>query len=176
MKKITIVCGTNRRNSYSEKVAMYYAGLLTGSGHEVKVLNMQEYENITTLSGYFDKVNEKRDVMIADYIVPAQGFIFIVPEYNGSMPGILKLFLDTIHPKFWENKHACITGIASGRAGNLRGMDHLTGILNYLKVHVFHNKLPISMVDKIFAEGSPSNEETAKVIQKQLEGFLTVIP
>lgn len=172
MKKITIICGTNRRNSYTEKVSNYYCNLLESKGVEVKVLSLKELENIITLSDYFNKENPKLNALISEYITPSQAFVFIIPEYNGSYPGIMKLFLDTVHPAHWNDKMACITGVAGGRAGNLRGMDQLTGVLNYLKMHVYHNKLPISQIDKIFAEGTPNNEETKVVINRQIEGFL----
>lgn len=170
--KITVICGTNRINSYSEKIALYYVNLLKEKGCDVQYLSMKEIENVITLSDYFNKENAQRERLIEKYIAGTNAFIFIVPEYNGSLPGILKLFLDTIHPRNWENKYACITGIASGRAGNLRGIEHLTGILNYLKMHVYHNKLPVSQVDKIFEKTVPTSEETVKVIMNQLVGFL----
>lgn len=173
MKKITIICGTNRENSYTEKVSNYYSGLLAEKGVEVKVLSLKELESVVSLSNYFEKENAKLNALIEKYITGTNLFVFIVPEYNGSYPGIMKLFLDTVHPKHWENKFACLTGVAGGRAGNLRGMEHLTGVLNYLKMHVYHNRLPISQVDRIFASATPSNEETVKVINKQLDGFLS---
>lgn len=173
MKKITIICGTNRENSYTEKVSNYYKGVLTQKGANVKVLSLKELESVISLSNYFEKGNSKLEALIENYITGTNLVVFIVPEYNGSFPGIMKLFLDTVHPRHWENKFACLTGVAAGRAGNLRGMEHLTGVLNYLKMHVYHNRLPISQVDKIFAEATPSNEETVNVIEKQLDGFLS---
>lgn len=173
MKKITIICGTNRENSYTEKVSRYYEEILKQKGLDVKTLSLKELENVITLSDYFKKGNEKLDALISAYIDDTQVFLFVVPEYNGSYPGIMKLFLDTVHPRFWENKYACITGVAGGRAGNLRGMEHLTGVLNYLKMHVYHNRLPISQIDKIFAESKPSSEETKNVIDKQVSGFIS---
>lgn len=172
MRKITVIIGTNRPNSFSEKVSNYYAEQITKSGHEVQLFSLKELEGIITLANYFNKGNTAFDNLINKYISHTEAFVFVIPEYNGSFPGILKLFLDTVSPSQWENKNACIVGVSGGRAGNLRGIDHLTGVLNYLKMHVFHNKLPISQVDKIFLQSFPENEETAKAINKQIEGFL----
>jgi NAD(P)H-dependent FMN reductase len=172
MKKITIISGTNRQNSYTEKVSKYYHQTLQQNGHEVQVLLMKELEGVLDLSTYFNKGNVAFDKLVEKYISTTNHFIFVIPEYNGSYPGILKLFLDSVPPATWTNKAACITGIASGRAGNLRGIEHLTGVLNYLKMHVYHNRLPISQIDKIFVATEPLNEDTAKVIKIQLDGFL----
>jgi NAD(P)H-dependent FMN reductase len=97
----------------------------------------------------------------------------VTPEYNGSFPGVLKVVLDSIHPKEWNHKYACLVGVSDGRAGNLRGMDHLAGVLQYLKMHVYHNKLPISLITKLFnADGTFNNEGQQKVCEVQIEGFL----
>jgi NAD(P)H-dependent FMN reductase len=111
--------------------------------------------------------------VIDNFIEKQTKFIFISPEYNGSFPGVLKVFLDAVHPKYWENNKACLVGVSSGRAGNLRGMEHLTNILNYLKINVYHNKLPISLVSNLLNESKQlADLETQKVIDVQLDGFL----
>ena len=68
-----------------------------------------------------------------------------------------------------------MTGVADGRAGNLRGMDHMTGVLNYLKVTVLHNKIPLSRInEEIDKEGNLLKEETVKLISNQLDEFLAL--
>jgi NAD(P)H-dependent FMN reductase len=111
--------------------------------------------------------------LIDRWISPSSRFIFVVPEYNGSFPGILKVFLDSVHPNEWNDKFACLVGVSTGRAGNLRGMEHLAGILNYLKMHVYHNKLPVSSVDKLLdAKGQFNHPEQIRVCSQHVEGFL----
>ena len=109
-----------------------------------------------------------------DIIIPTTTFIFIVPEYNGSFPGVLKLLFDNSRShEIWFNKQALITGNATGRAGNLRGMDHLADILNYMKITVHPNKLPISQVNKLMdAEGRFTDAIALNAINNQLEEFL----
>jgi chromate reductase, NAD(P)H dehydrogenase (quinone) len=173
MQKISIISGTNRENSYTEKVARYYESRLKEMGCETQLLSLDKLQDSLKLNSIYDKTKSNDFTeLVSTYISGVNAFIFIIPEYNGSFPGIVKLFIDAVHPSNWTDKKVCITGISSGRAGNLRGMEHLTGILSYLKLHVYHNRLPISMVDKIFVNGNAVPEETNKVIDKQLEGFL----
>ena len=75
--------------------------------------------------------------------------------------------------KVWPGKKALLTGVSTGRAGNLRGMEHLTGILHYLRVVVHPNKLPISVVDKLFDESNIIvDKATLAAIHTQLEEFI----
>jgi len=108
-----------------------------------------------------------------DYLVKADKFIFISPEYNGSIPGVLKCLIDvTDYRTVWPGKKALLTGVSRGRAGNLRGMDHLTGILHYTRTLVHPNKLPLSVVDTLFEADVFSHVATLKAINEQLDEFI----
>jgi NAD(P)H-dependent FMN reductase len=84
------------------------------------------------------------------------------------------MFIDlSDYKKVWWGKKALLTGISTGRAGNLRGMDHLSGSLNYLKMAVHPNKLPISSVDKLLqGTGVITDKITLQEINRQLDEFI----
>lgn len=164
---ITIISGTNRNDSMTLKVARYYYRLLSEKMPDVHLVSL-ENKNVWERNPDLAELEER-------YLIPSEKFIFIMPEYNGSFPGILKTMLDnTDIRKCWWHKKAMMTGVADGRAGNLRGMEHMTNILHYLRVHVFYNKLPISRINEEFdKEGNILLPATAAVIAQQVEEFLT---
>ena len=100
--------------------------------------------------------------------------MFIIPEYNGSFPGMLKGFIDASDVKAcFHNKKACLTGVAEGRAGNLRGMEHLTNIFNHIKMDVLHYKIPISQVHLLLDEnGKFKEQEILNNIHHQIKLFM----
>lgn len=163
---ITIVSGTNRRGSNTLKVAKEYQRILKEKGVEAGLFSL-EGVNMMVNDAAFAKIE-------AEIIIPAKQFIFVVPEYNGSFPGVLKMLFDTgSSHTIWFNKQALITGNSTGRAGNLRGMDHLADILNYVKITVHPNKLPISQVNRLMdADGKFTDEGTLKAINSQLDEFI----
>lgn len=164
---------TNRPDSYTFRVSEAYMNLLRETGVEALMLDFRDLPTEVLLGENYGKYSPLVNGLIHSYISGNQKFIFISPEYNGSYPGLLKLFLDTIHPREWTHKKACLVGVSQGRAGNLRGMEHLTGVLQYLKMHVYYNKLPISAVDKHVREGGEFlTEEQAKTCRDQINGFL----
>ncbi|MEO6454922.1 MAG: NAD(P)H-dependent oxidoreductase, partial [Ginsengibacter sp.] len=141
----TIISGTNRLNSYTEKVALEYHKFLTNRNIEATVFSLK---NINVLNK-----NAAFTIMENKFLIPAEKFILIVPEYNGTFPGVLKAMIDiTDIKKVWWWKKALLTGISTGRAGNLRGMDHITACLQYMNVYVHPNKVPISLIDKVMDE------------------------
>jgi NAD(P)H-dependent FMN reductase len=163
---ITIISGTNRKGSNTGKIAAQYLQLLHNKGVEAKFVSLEGLD-----------VNERNasiQELEKDILIPTDKFIFISPEYNGSIPGVLKSLIDnTDIQKVWWGKKALLTGVSTGRAGNLRGMEHLTGILHYVKVHVHPNKLPISVVDKLLnGANSITDTGTLQAIDEQLNEFL----
>jgi NAD(P)H-dependent FMN reductase len=161
-----IISGTNRADSNTIKVAQQYQHLLREKCIDVKLLSLEGL-NVLERNPEFVRIEN-------ELLLPAQKFIFISPEYNGSIPGVLKCIFDISDTKkVWPGKKALLTGVSTGRAGNLRGMEHLTGILHYLRVVVHPNKLPISVVDKLF-DGSDiiADEATLAAIHAQLEEFI----
>lgn len=171
---ITIISATNRPNSNTHKIALSYAQLMEKQGVIPSVFSLEQLSPDMKFIDLYGKHSDKFQQLLEEYIIPAQKFVFILPEYNGSFPGILKLFIDAIHPDVNRGKKAVLVGVSSGRAGNLRGMDHLTGILNYLGIYVHPNKLPISSVLGLLNEqGHIKDEMTVKVIDKQIKDVLS---
>lgn len=162
----TIISGTNRADSNTIKIARQYDYFLRQKGIEPNFLSLENMD-----------VNHRSPAMIQlekTVLIPTTKFIFIAPEYNGSIPGVLKSLIDISDIKnVWWGKKALLTGVSTGRAGNLRGMEHFTGILHYVKVIVHPNKLPISIVDRLLdAEGKITDSGTVKVINQQLDEFI----
>ena len=163
---ITIISGTNRHGSNTGKVAAQYLQLLSNKGADAKFVSLEGLD-VSERNAAIQKLEK-------EILIPTDKFIFISPEYNGSIPGVLKSLIDnTDIKKVWWGKKALLTGVSTGRAGNLRGMEHLTGILHYVKVHVHPNKLPISVVDKLLNGANVITDEgTLQAIDEQLDEFL----
>src|SRR5437868_5256117 len=141
----TIISGTNRIGSHTEKIAAVYQQLLNKKNIEARIFTLIGL-NVLHKNSSFSKIEN-------EILITTEKFIFILLEYNGSYPGVLKAMIDISDvKKVWWWKKALLSGVSTGRAGNLRGMDHITGTLQHMNVIVHPNKLPISIVDKIIDE------------------------
>lgn len=164
---ITLIAGTNRTDSYTLRVAEYYFDRLRALGAEVNLFSLKDFD-----------VHYRSEALIkveAEWLVPSDKFVVIIPEYNGSFPGILKTMMDnTDIRKAWWGKKALLVGLASGRGGNARGLDDMTNILHYLKVNVHYNKIPLSRIHEEFDNnGKFISENSKNIIELQLQDFLT---
>lgn len=178
---ITIIIGSNRKNNLTSVFANYaFTSLKEQSEEEVSILDLSELGPGIIHDAMYSKGQQSEEVSEIQnkYFIPSDKFWFFVPEYNGSIPGIVKLLLDAISVRDYQgtfgNKKACITGIASGRAGNLRGMDHLADILNHMNVAVLPNKQPISSIYSLINESKElTDQKTKACLDTQKEAFLS---
>lgn len=172
---ITIFSTTNRPDNNSHKVALLYKKAFEEKELKSRIFSFEELPRDIAFSETFGNRSQGFSTFIQDYIETVERFVFVVPEYNGSFPGILKVFLDSVDPYYWEGKKAALAGIATGRAGNLLGLDQLTSILHYLKVNVYHDKPLFSLIHNHFNDDfGLSNVEYEENIKKQVEGFMRI--
>ncbi len=163
---ITIISGTNRKGSVSLRIAQFYLAFLQQQGADVALLSLENQQ-------VWER-GESMLVLEAKYLLPADKFIFIMPEYNASFPGILKVMMDNSDiKKCWWYKKALLIGLSDGRAANIRGIEHMTSILHYLKVNVHYNKLLLSKVsEEIDKEGHVLKPATAALMEQQASEFI----
>lgn len=163
---ITIISASNREDNNTLKVAEEYQRFLQQKQIPVQVLSLADASIFERNADFLE--------MEAKFLQHADSFIIIMPEYHGSYPGVLKLMIDNADVKkgFWYKK-VLLTGVSTGRAGNLRGMEHITGSLLHMKMKVHYNRLPISQVDKLMdADFRFCDIATINAIQQQLAEFL----
>ncbi|MBS1588434.1 MAG: NAD(P)H-dependent oxidoreductase [Bacteroidetes bacterium] len=163
---MTIISGTNRVGSMTLRVAQLYQQMISIYEPNVKLLSLEGMNVWERHEGFL--------LLEREILIPSEKFLFVMPEYNGSFPGILKMLIDNSDiRKCWWHKKAAIVGVADGRGGNLRGIDHLTGILHYMRMNVLYNKLPLSRInDEISPEGVLLKPATEAVIRHQIDEFL----
>ncbi len=171
---LTIFHGTARTDSKSRKIADFYDELLGKKNIPHQFFTLEGVDE-TIFNKTFHNPKHPQLASIEEHILgPTDKYIFIVPEYNGSFPGMLKGFIDASDvKKCFHNTKACLTGVADGRAGNLRGMEHLTNIFNHMKMNVLHFKIPISQVNLMLDEnGKLQNPEMRSLIETQIDLFM----
>jgi chromate reductase, NAD(P)H dehydrogenase (quinone) len=177
---IVIISGTDRKDGLTHTLADHYFQEISKKTEEKVVVfslenlppdlygpNMYKKD---TLSDAFQTIEN-------ELLIPANKFVFVIPEYNGTFPGILKLFIDaaSIRSKMaiFKGKKAALVGVSTGRAGNIRGLEHFTSVMMFMGVAVLPQLLPLSLFHKLLNDDKQIQDEgTLKVIDGQIDGFL----
>ncbi|MEL6717380.1 MAG: NAD(P)H-dependent oxidoreductase [Bacteroidota bacterium] len=175
---ITVISGTNNNGNKTSIFAQHTFEVLKSKTSEtVKFLDLEHIPHDYFSPEMYDRQAASITKIQDEYIIPAEKFYIISPEYNGGISGALKLFLDACsireYKASFKGKKAALIGIASGRAGNLRGLDQLSSILNHVGTIVLPNKLPISSIKSLLNEQEEIVASgTLTAIEQQLDAFL----
>jgi len=171
---ITIVCSTNRKKSTSKTVSKIYNKILDGLNVESQILDLSDLPGDFTISALYDKSGENEVFnQLAKKMTRAKKFVFIVPEYSGSFPGVLKAFIDGLpFPNSFNNKKCALVGLSSGVQGGGLALSHLTDIFNYCGMHVLALKPKLSNIDQYLSENIISNKLYMELLEEQAQHLI----
>lgn len=170
---ITIISGTNRPDSNTLKIAKYYQRELAKRGLETNIFDLQNLPKDFIANDLYGERSEDFQA-IQKMVADTEKFLFIIPEYNGSYPGVLKTFIDAcVFPVSFYDKKACLVGISSGKYGNIRGIEHFNGVCAYLHLHVMPLRLHIPNIkNELDESGNLYQEDTVKFTNQQMDKFV----
>ena len=171
---IAIVVGTNRKNALSRKVADYYQSILHDMGTQSQVVDLADLpEDFIGTALYENNGKNEAFNQIRDKVQGCDKLVFVVPEYNGSFPGILKTFIDGLkYPEGFRDKKAALIGLSSGVQGGVFAMSHLTDIFNYMGMHVLAIKPKLAAIEHNFEDGKVTNKLYNELLALQAEKLI----
>lgn len=130
--RIALVIGSLRRDSYNRKLAYAIKKLAPPefSFQELQIDDLPLYNQD-------DDANQPSPVKrLKTEITAAHGVIFVTPEYNRSVPGVLKNAIDQASRPYgdsaWKGKPAGVVGASIGAPGTSMAQQHLRNMLAYL--------------------------------------------
>ncbi|HVD97329.1 MAG TPA: NAD(P)H-dependent oxidoreductase [Cytophagaceae bacterium] len=171
---ISIISSTNRPNSRTLKVATFYKELLDSKGVESRIIDLALLpEDFAFTALYHNQGKNELFNVFARQVNESKKFVFIVPEYNGSFPGILKTFIDGMdYPDGFKDKKCALVGISAGALGSSLALSHLTDIFNYMNMYVLPSKPRMAKLDSVFREGKIIDKFLAELVEKQVEDLI----
>lgn len=167
-----IIVGTNRRGSNSRKLADVIHGLYKEQGEDVGMIDLAllPFEELT--GEQYGKGLPPKWAAAVNEINHSEGLIFIVPEYNGSMPGALKYFMDHWkYPDSYEYRPVCFIGLGAGALGGIRPVEHLQHVMGYRNAYQFPIRVIVTSVMKTFVDGVIQDPIILQLLKDQVAGF-----
>lgn len=173
---IKIISGTDRPNSNSLKISKYVKPLYEEQGAVVEIINLEDFPLAEVVGGKYGKNLPAIEKFIAP-IFEADGLLFVIPEYNGSYPGILKMFIDYLpFPTAFAQMPMAFIGESKGAFGGLRAVEQFQMVVNYRNALQFPESLYISRVHKEFSEEKGLNDAfQQKLLHSQVHNFIKFI-
>jgi NAD(P)H-dependent FMN reductase len=175
MNTIHILSSTDRPGSNALKVSTYAKNFLEGKAN-VEIFSLKDFPYADVLGGkYGEDIESVKE--FNDAFLDADGLLFVVPEYNGGFPGVLKLFIDYLpFPEAMYKMPVSFIGEAAGAFGALRPVEHLQQILSYRKALIYSERMFIQRVNDNFDPEKGLKSDTLQgLLEDQLNGFVTFV-
>jgi chromate reductase, NAD(P)H dehydrogenase (quinone) len=173
---IVLVIGTNRPGSNTRKVARDVEGIYAELKIPLRVLDLAQLPaEIFSPASYAEK--PKSFHPFAETILKSSGLHVVTPEYNGSVPGVLKYFIDMLKfPESFERRPVCFTGLSAGMWGALRPIEQLQAIFGYRNAYLFPERVFLPGINDLLDDnGRLKNPELLERLRKQAEGFVDFV-
>lgn len=168
---ISIIAGTNRPQSRTLQVANVIKSFLDQNGVANQLVDLQKL-SFKELDGTQYSKNKPQSINDAvESLHRSQGYLIVAPEYNGSMPGILKYFIDHWeYPKTFEYMPVAFVGLG-GRFGGIRPIEHLQQVMGYRNSFIFPERVFLFNAWDAVKDGKITDPLTLKLLENQALDF-----
>lgn len=170
---IAVIVGSLRKDSFNRKMAEALAKMTPPDCP----FSMVEIGDLPLYNQDDDAHPAESVVRLKNAITAASGVVFVTPEYNRSIPGVLKNALDhgsrPYGQSVWKGKSAGIIGVSPGSTGTAMAQQHLRTILAYLDMPTMGQpEVFIQMKEGLFTEDGRIGPASKDFVQKWLDTYI----
>jgi chromate reductase, NAD(P)H dehydrogenase (quinone) len=180
--KVLALAGSTRTDSVNKKLVGEAAAIARQMGAAVTVIDLRDYPmplydaDLESQKGMPAAVKKLRDLMIA-----SDKIIIASPEYNGSIPGVLKNMLDwtsrgengDFSPAAYEGKQFAIMSASPGKMGGAAALVHLREIVEAVGGEVIQQQVSVPRAYQAFdANGKLTDGPLKLKLQQEITQLL----
>jgi chromate reductase len=171
--KIAVVVGSLRKDSYNRKLANAIVKLAPPefSFQQVQISDLPLYNQD-------DDANQAESVnRLKNEIKSAQGILFVAPEYNRSIPGVLKNAIDNASRPYgqnvWAGKPAGVIGTSIGVIGTAIAQQHLRNVLAFLDMPTLGQpEIFLQVKDGLFDDAGNIGADSKQFLQNWMDKYI----
>ena len=169
--RIPVLVGSVRRGRQSIRVARFASSRLAGAGADAPLLDLADFDLPIMEERLYKRDDSPPGLEpFSASIREADAVVVVSPEYNGSMPGVLKNALDYIYGE-WFRKPVGIVTVSGGGFGGVQVHNHLQLLFLRLKA------LPVAgmAVSRVSQSFSEDGEPMEGHYEKAFAGFVETL-
>ena len=172
--KLQIIVGSTRSGRASERVArwVHASALANGRFEEIAVLDLKDWD-LPMFDESRETVGDLADPTYRSPVVKrwnetikqGDAYVFVTPEYNHSVPGVLKNAIDSVYFSYaFRNKPAGFVGYSTGIVGGARAVEHLAHIAIEAEMVPLRDTVLISSIGNAFDDSGQPRDPVSQVV------------
>jgi chromate reductase len=172
-RHVAVLVGSLRKESINRKMAL---ALMEHAPASLE-FGIVEIRALPLFSQDDEATPDAATVAFRDAVRTADAVLFVTPEYNRSVPGVLKNAIDVGSRPYgksvWSGKPCAVISASPGAAGGFGANHHLRQSLVFLDMPAMPQpEAYIGHADKLFdADGKLNNPDTGKFLDKIMQSF-----
>ena len=177
-KNVAILVGSLRKESYSRKIANIFASLFP----QDCAVSFVEIGNLELYNQDYDDENNAPESYktFRDTMKAMDAVLFVTPEYNRSVPSVLKNALDVgsrpYGKSIWNTKPAAVVSVSPGSMGAFGANHHLRQALVFMNMPTLQQpEAYIGNVRNILKDGEVEDDHTLVFFQSVVNAFVDLI-
>lgn len=177
MKKIAVITGSLRRDSMNKKLARNLMEIGAGIENGAMSFTIVPLDDLPLYNQDMDEALPASVERFKAAVESADAVLFVTPEYNRGIPGVLKNAIDWGSRPYgrnsWGKKPAAIAGASGGHVGTAAAQAQLRDILTMLNMRISGQPEAYIVVTPEFfnEDGTITSEDTAAFLHRFLENF-----
>ena len=176
--KVLVFAASLRTESLNRKLAALAARVAAENGATVDLASMRDFD-VPSYDGDIDATEgiPSGAKELQRRLAENDAFIISSPEYNASMPGVLKNLIDwtsRFRPQPFDERHGLLLSASPSLAGGNRGLWALRVPLEHLGSRIFPDMFSLSMAHKAFAGDDLTDQALRARFVKNLQAFLSL--
>jgi chromate reductase, NAD(P)H dehydrogenase (quinone) len=176
--RVLIFAASLRAESLNRKLAVLAARVAEENGATVDLASMRDFD----VASYDGDVEASQGIPAGAKefqrrLLESDTFIIASPEYNASMPGLLKNLIDwtsRFRPQPFDGRHGLLLSASPSLAGGNRGLWALRVPLEHLGTRIFPDMFSLSMAHKAFAGDDLADPALRARFAKNMQAFLAL--
>ncbi len=174
---IGLISGSTRKASLNRKLVAAMSALFADTGAQIKILDLADYD-MPIYNGDYEEAHgvPEATLRLIEDMLGCDGIFIASPEYNGSLPPLLKNTIDWTSRVGLDHFKTPVYGIGSASPGALSGimvMRELRFILARLGAHVVPAQIGLGQAASVFDENGQlkSEQRAGEVVRQMLEAI-----
>lgn len=171
---IAVIVGSIRRDSFNRKLA---EALVKLAPTDFSFLHVQ-IDNLPLYNQDDDATPSDAVRRLKETLMTVDGFLFVTPEYNRSIPGVLKNAIDHASRPYgesaWQGKPAGVIGTSPGSIGTAMAQQHLRNVLAYLDVPTMGQpEAFVQFKDSLIDDSGDVGATSREFLQSWMDQYVT---
>jgi len=178
--RFLVFAATLRNGSLNRRLAELAAATIVDNGGEADLRDMSDFDapsynyDVQTTKGFARGTEALRDCISVN-----DGFVIACPEYNASMPGVIKNAIDWVSrfsPQPFNEKHGLLMSASPSMVGGNRGLWALRVPLEHLGARVYPDMFSLAQAHVAFDErGGLVNADLGARFEQTIVGFMDLV-